>query len=197
MVQRVLLSSKEDGQRNNLFRSHCLVKNKVCDLIMDNGSCENLVSQKLVDYLKLPTEPLDTPYLLGWVKKGPQVQVTQTCKLPISIGKHYKEDVICDVLDMNTCHVLLGRPWQYDNDVMYKGRDYIVIFRCGEHKIAITPVSRFEKNTKKKKGSCPIVAVIQNQSFGKNSGSSSLEVEETGSSDTSKDLATRERSFAA
>jgi len=118
VVQRVLLSSKEDGQRNNLFRSHCSFNNNVCDLILNNGSCENLVSQKPVDYLKLPTEPLDTPYSLRWVKKGPQVQVTQTCKVPISIGKHCKEDVICDVLDMNTSHVLLGRPWQYDNDVM-------------------------------------------------------------------------------
>ena len=151
VVQRVLLSSKEDGQRNNLFMSHCSVNNKVSDLIMDNGSCENLVSQKLVDYLKLPTEPLDTPYSLGWVKKGPQVQVTQTCKVSISIGKHYKEDVICDVLDMNTCHVLLGRPWQYDNDVMYKGRDNIMIFRWGEHKIAITPVSVSRKTQRRKR----------------------------------------------
>ncbi|KAJ9562400.1 hypothetical protein OSB04_007560 [Centaurea solstitialis] len=171
VVQRVLLAPKEDGQRNNLFRSHCSVNNKVCDLIIDNGSCENLVSQKLVDYLKLPTEPLDTPYSLGWVKHGPQVRISRTCKVPISIGKHYKEDVLCDVLDMSSCHILLGRPWQYDNDVMYKGRDNVMIFHWGEHKIAITPVSRFEKNTKKKKDNCLIV--------GMNSGSSSFEVEET------------------
>ncbi|KAJ9542366.1 hypothetical protein OSB04_028872 [Centaurea solstitialis] len=171
VVQRVLLAPKEDGQRNNLFRSHCSVNNKVCDLIMDNGSCENLVSQKLVDYLKLPTEPLDTPYSLGWVKQGPQLKISRTCKVPISIGKHYKEDVLCDVLDMNTCHVLLGRPWQYDNDVTYKGRDNVMIFHWGEHKIAMTPISRFEKNTKKKKDNCLIV--------GMNSGSSSFEVEET------------------
>ena len=122
--------------------------------------------------------PLDTPYSLGWVKSDPQVRVLQTCKVPISIGKHYKEDVLCDVLDMNTCHILLGRPWQYDNDVVYKGRNNVMIFRWGEHKIAMAPVSHFERDTTKKK-SCSIVAVIQNQSFGKNSGSSSLEVEET------------------
>ncbi|KAJ9536092.1 hypothetical protein OSB04_un000730 [Centaurea solstitialis] len=140
-------------------------------IVRSTTSCENLVSQKLVDYLKLPTEPLDTPYSLGWVKEGPQLKVSRTCKVPISIGKHYKEDVLCDVLDMNTCHVLLGRPWQYGNDVTYKGRDNVMIFRWGEHKIAMSPVSRFERNTKKKKGDCLITAM--------NSRSSSLEVEET------------------
>ncbi|KAJ9557359.1 hypothetical protein OSB04_011973 [Centaurea solstitialis] len=159
VLQRVLLSSKEDGQRTNLFRSHCSVNNKVCDLIVDNDSCENLVSQKLVDYLKLPTEPIDTPYSLGWIKRGPQVRVTQTCKVPISIGKHYKEDVVCDVLEMNSCHILLGRPWQYDNDVTYKGRDNTMLFRWGEHKIAMTPVLHFERDTKKKEKNCLVVAM--------------------------------------
>ncbi|KAJ9567936.1 hypothetical protein OSB04_003902 [Centaurea solstitialis] len=194
VLQRVLLSSKEDGQRNNLFRSHCSVNNKVCDLIVDNGSCENLVSQKLVDYLKLPTEPIDTPYSLGWIKRGPQVRVTQTCKVPISIGKHYKEDVVCDVLEMNSCHILLGRPWQYDNDVTYKGRDNTMLFRWGEHKIAMTPVLHFERDTKKKERNCLVVAtnkhprkevelntkkVTMCNKPEPNSGSSSLKVEET------------------
>ena len=35
------------------FYSRCLVKNKVCNLIIDNGSYENIVSTALVDYLKL------------------------------------------------------------------------------------------------------------------------------------------------
>lgn len=55
VLQRILLSSKDHSQRKNLFRAHCSIKNKVCNLILDNGSTENLVSQKLVDYLNLPT----------------------------------------------------------------------------------------------------------------------------------------------
>lgn len=92
VLQRVLLTPKEEGQRKNLFRSHCAINRKVCNLIIDNGSCENLVSQKLVDHLGLPTQPHSSPYSLGWVKKGPQVQVTRTCKVPLSIGKRRSRD---------------------------------------------------------------------------------------------------------
>jgi type VI protein secretion system component VasK len=65
VLQRLLLASKEEGQQKNLFKSHCSVKNKVCDMIIDNGSTDNLVSQKLVEYFKLPTEPRKKPYTLG------------------------------------------------------------------------------------------------------------------------------------
>ncbi|KAJ9546389.1 hypothetical protein OSB04_018932 [Centaurea solstitialis] len=134
VLQDVLLTPKEEGQRKNLFRTYCVINKKVCNLIVDNGSCENLVSQKLVDHLGLPTQPHDVPYSLGWVKKGPQVRVTQTCKVPLSIGKHYKADVLCDVLEMDACHILLGRSWQFDHDVTYRGRDNIMFFRWGDKK---------------------------------------------------------------
>ncbi|KAL9684526.1 hypothetical protein QQ045_021967 [Rhodiola kirilowii] len=126
--QRVFLTTPDEGQRKNLFKSHCSIMNKVRNLIVDNGSSENLVSQKLVDHLKLPTESHERPYALGWVSKGSQIRVTRTCKVPIAIGKYYREEVPCDVLDMDVCHVLLGRPWQYDNDVTYRGRDNVVLF---------------------------------------------------------------------
>lgn len=51
---------------------------------------------------------------------------------------------------MDARHVLLGRPWQYDNDVTRKGKDNVMLFRWGNHKISMTPVSHFEKNTEKK-----------------------------------------------
>ncbi|XP_004310205.1 PREDICTED: geraniol 8-hydroxylase-like [Fragaria vesca subsp. vesca] len=87
VLQRILLSPrKEDGQCKNLFRSHCSVNNKVCNLIVDNGSCENFVAEKLVEYLQLPKEAHVMPYSLGWVKKGPQVRVTRTCKVSVSIA---------------------------------------------------------------------------------------------------------------
>jgi hypothetical protein len=30
----------------------------------------------------------------------------------------YKDTVECDVVPMTVCHLLLGRPWQFDSDVM-------------------------------------------------------------------------------
>ena len=27
--------------------------------------------------------------------------------------------MLCDIMDMNSCHVLLGRPWQYDCRAMH------------------------------------------------------------------------------
>jgi hypothetical protein len=148
VLQQMLLASKEEGQRKNLFKTRCSVNNKVCDLIVDNGSTENLVSKRLVDYFKLPTEPHENPYSLGWVNKGSQVRVTMSCKVPISIGKHYREEVLCDVLDMDVCHILLGRPWQFDNDITYRGRDNVMLFTRGTHKIAMAPVLQFDKKSK-------------------------------------------------
>jgi hypothetical protein len=42
------------------------------------------------------------------------------CKVEFNIGS-YKDEVLCDVIPMDVCHVLLGRPWKYDINVIHDG----------------------------------------------------------------------------
>ena len=52
-------------------------------------------------------------------KKGPSIKVTNLCHVSISIGKFYQDFVACDVVDMDACHILLGRLWQHDIDATH------------------------------------------------------------------------------
>jgi hypothetical protein len=49
------------------------------------------------------------------------VSVTKQCLVEFKIGG-YNDKVLCDVIPMDVCHLLLGRPWQYDKNVVHDGR---------------------------------------------------------------------------
>ena len=34
----------------------------------------------------------------------------------------YKDVVLCDIMSMDVCHILLGRPWKYHSKVVHDGR---------------------------------------------------------------------------
>ena len=55
ILERFLLAEHCLNQRNSIFRTWCTVKQHVCDVIIDNGSCENLFLRL---WLKLSTSPL-------------------------------------------------------------------------------------------------------------------------------------------
>ena len=80
----------------------------VCNVIIDNGSCENFVSKAMVKALNLSTIKHPNPYKLWWIQKGIESKVGEVCKVPLSIGKIYAEEETCDVIEMDACHVLLG-----------------------------------------------------------------------------------------
>ena len=48
--------------------------------------------------------------------------------MEFSIGA-YKGKVLCDVLPMDACHVLFGRPWQFDRKVIYNGEENTISFK--------------------------------------------------------------------
>ena len=35
---------------------------------------------------------------------------------------HYFDEVFCDIMPMDYCHIILGKPWQYDRYAIHDGR---------------------------------------------------------------------------
>ncbi|XP_062230062.1 uncharacterized protein LOC133927630 [Phragmites australis] len=116
VVRRVLSTqfvAAEQGQRHNLFQSRCKVKGQVCRFIIDGGSCNNIVSALLVEKLGLQTRRHPHPYHMQWLNNSGTVKVSAMVRLSFSIGDYHGE-VDCDIVPMQACHLLLGRPWQFD-----------------------------------------------------------------------------------
>ncbi|XP_071687037.1 uncharacterized protein [Rutidosis leptorrhynchoides] len=107
--------------RNNIFRTRVTTEGKVCNMIIDGGSCENMVSNEMVEKLGLKAEDHPEPYQLTWLKKGNRIKVTKRCLVRFSIGKKYKDEVWCEVIPMDVCHLLLGRPWKFDRRTKHDG----------------------------------------------------------------------------
>jgi hypothetical protein len=49
------------------------------------------------------------------------MKISYMVRVEFQIGP-YKDTVECDEVSMTVCHLLLGRPWQYDRDVRHNGR---------------------------------------------------------------------------
>ena len=86
------------------------ISKRVCDLIIDSGSVKNTASKSLVTKLGLKTEKHPFPYKIGWIKKGTETLVIQQCRVTFFMGKCYVDEVVCDVVEMDACHLILGRP---------------------------------------------------------------------------------------
>ncbi|KAK9704714.1 hypothetical protein RND81_07G006900 [Saponaria officinalis] len=130
----------ETDQRQQIFRSRCTIKGRVCNLIIDRGSCTNVASSTLIEKLSLPTLDHPNPYKLRWLNKGVEVRVDKQSLVPFSIGKNYVDEALCDILPMDACHLLLGRPWEYDRDSVHHGKDNTYTFKFGSRKIILSPL---------------------------------------------------------
>jgi hypothetical protein len=75
----------------------------------------------MVEKLELKTTAHPKPYKVSWLQKGHQVMVSQQCQVEFKIGG-YRDEILCDVIPMDVCHILLGRPWKYDRKVIHDGR---------------------------------------------------------------------------
>jgi hypothetical protein len=88
---------------------------------VDSGSTDNIVSTEMVEKWELEAIEHPSPYIVSWLQKGHQVNVTKQCLVEFKIGG-YNDKILCDVISMDVCYLLLGRPWKYDKNVVHDGR---------------------------------------------------------------------------
>lgn len=112
MVRRVLVNQckVDPRQRRSLFRTICKCGGKCCMVIVDGGSTDNLVFEEMVQKLGLKRLRHPCPYKISWLQDEHALEVREKCLLNFEIVP-YVDQVLCHVVNMSTCHLLLGRPW--------------------------------------------------------------------------------------
>nr|GMC82456.1 putative retrotransposon polyprotein [Ipomoea batatas] len=130
----------QEEQRENIFYGKCKIPGATCSFIIDGGSCTNVISEDVVNAMKIPTIQHPQPYKLQWLNDDGELKVHKQALISISIGK-YQDDVLCDVIPMHACHILLGRPWQYDRDTLHHGKTNKYTIHKGGKKYTLTPLA--------------------------------------------------------
>lgn len=105
---------KRNLSSDKILYTRATVKGKVCSNISDGGNCENIVATKTVNKIKLPTKKYDQLHSLMWLNKRNKINIDKRCLIEISIGARYWDQVWCDVIPIEVCHLLLDWPWQYN-----------------------------------------------------------------------------------
>lgn len=133
------VTQDEQWLRTNIFRSTCTIKDRVCSFVINSGSCRNVISEEAVDKLGIKGEKHPSPYNLGWLNNTATIRITQRAIVPFSIGPHYRDRMYCDIAPIDFCHLLLGRPWEFDRRVMHDGAKNTYSFVWNTQKIVLLP----------------------------------------------------------
>jgi hypothetical protein len=143
IVLRVLsaqMEEAEQNQRHTLFQTKCVIKERSCRMIIDGGSCNNLASSEMVEKLALSTKPHPHPYHIQWLNNSGKAKVTRLVCINFAIGL-YHDVVECDVVPMQSCHILLDTSWQFDTDCVRHGRSNHFSLLHHDKKIVLLPMS--------------------------------------------------------
>jgi hypothetical protein len=82
----VTAEKEESGQRHNLFHTRGMIKDKLCCIIVDNGRCNNIASQELVDRLELKPRRHPSPYKMQWLNDCGALRVSHVVMFLFLLG---------------------------------------------------------------------------------------------------------------
>jgi hypothetical protein len=117
--------------RSKLFHIRVIMKHTKIDTLKDSVSQSNLISEKLVKKLGLNTKMHHKPYSLR-INKDHKLPITKKCIIKFAITYKYVDEVICDVVLLETCGMVLGIPYLYDCKVIfYREHNQYHLFKKG------------------------------------------------------------------
>ncbi|KAK1693906.1 hypothetical protein QYE76_010603 [Lolium multiflorum] len=142
VVTRVLTTQPQamEDQRCNIFQTRVGIGGKSIKVIIDGGSCHNLASTELCEKLNLPLRKHPHPYHVQWLSDKGNVKIQHTVTVNFKIGP-YEDTVECDVVPMTVCHMLLGRPWQFDKKAIHDGYSNAYTFKVKDKKFELRPMT--------------------------------------------------------
>ena len=68
------------------------------------------------------------------------MKVTRLVRVNFAIGS-YHDSIDCDVVPMQACSMLLGRPWQFDIDSLHHGKTNQYSFMHNNKNLVLHPMS--------------------------------------------------------
>ena len=101
----------------------------------------NVASLSMVEKLGLQSTAHPHPYNIQWLNQGKGLQVNSRCLISYSIGKSYHDELWCDIIPMDVCQLLLGRPWLFARKAMQDGHLNAYTFHEDRKKITLGPLS--------------------------------------------------------
>jgi len=134
---------EEQNQCCDLFRTMFIVTDRRCRVIIDGDTCNNLVSSELVEKLSLTTEPHPHPYYIKWPTSSGKLKVNEIIKIQFSIGT-YNDSAYFDVVPMESCSLLLAKPWISNNNVSHDVIANAFSFKHNGRKIKLIPMTAAE-----------------------------------------------------
>jgi hypothetical protein len=143
VVQWVLsaqVDTSEKLQCHNLFQIFFVIKDCRVRTIIDGGSCNNLVSANFVAKIGLMTHLHTHPYYIQWLNNSGKAKVTHTAHVHFSFST-YHDYADCDIVPMQACSLLLGRPWEFDTDAIQYGRSDKYTLVHNRKKITLLPLT--------------------------------------------------------
>jgi hypothetical protein len=143
VVQRVFsaqVDTSEKLQCHNLFQIFFVIKDCRVHTIIDRGSCNNLMSADFVAKIGLTTCLHTHSYYIQWLNNSGMAKITHTSHVHFSIGT-YHDYADCDVVPMQACFLLLGRPWKFDTDAIHYGRSNKYTLVHNGKKITLLPLT--------------------------------------------------------